>query len=142
VLELAGAWRLVSYRIERSAGGSTQPLGPDPAGLLVYGPGDAMSVQMMRRGRPAFAVLDPRRGTPGEVAAAFGGYLAYAGTFEVHADAGFVVHRIEIAWFPNWEGSEQKRFFELAGDRLTLRSPPWARSGVTSAGVLVWERFG
>ena len=140
MLELAGAWRLVSYEIERADGGSTQPLGPDPAGLLVYGPAAGMSVQVMQRGRPTFAEPDPRRGTPHEITAAFCGYLAYAGRYEVHPDEGFVVHRIEIAWFPNWEGTEQKRFFRLAGDRLTLRSPPWAHARGTSTGVLVWER--
>ncbi len=142
MLQLAGAWRLVSYEIERSSGSSTQPLGPDPAGLLVYGPGDAMSVQIMQRRRRAFAAHDPRRGAPDEVTAAFGGYLAYAGTYGVRPEEGLVVHRIEIAWFPNWEGTEQKRFFQLAGSRLTLRSPPWAHSGGTSVGVLVWERLG
>ena len=140
--QLAGAWRLVSYEIERSSGASTHPLGRDPAGLLVYGPGDVMSVQIMQRRRPAFVAPDPRRGTTDETAAAFRSYLAYAGTYEVRPDESLVVHRIEIAWFPNWEGTEQKRFFQLGGERLTLRSPPWAHAGGTSLGVLVWERLG
>lgn len=138
---LTGAWRLVSFEIERSTGGRRQPYGPDPAGILVYGPDGTMSVQIMRRGRPRFSASDPTRGGPDEAETAFRGYLAYAGTYRLNLEERAVMHRLELSWFPNWEGSELKRFFELAGDRLTLRTPPTAYAGGRSVGVLVWERI-
>ena len=58
--------------------------------------------------------------TPEEVDTAFEGYISYCGSYEVNEQERFVIHRLELSWFPNLVGTEQKRFFEFAGDRLTL----------------------
>ena len=46
------------------------------------------------------------------------------------------------AQLPNWEGQQQKRFFELSGNRLKLSTPPtlWGGGGEI-VGVLLWERI-
>ena len=43
--------------------------------------------------------------------------------------AGVVVHHLEWSLFPNWTGTGQRRFFAIAGDRLTLTTPPFQRNG-------------
>ena len=35
-----------------------------------------------------------------------------------------LVTSVDVAWVPAWENSEQARFVELDGDRLTLSSEP------------------
>src|SRR5262245_50094640 len=35
-----------------------------------------------------------------------------------------IIHNIEGSLFPNWEGQAQKRFLELSGNRLTLKTTP------------------
>ena len=39
-------------------------------------------------------------------------------------------------------GTEQKRYFELAGGRLTLKTPPLTVPGEAQVHRLVWERLG
>ena len=41
---------------------------------------------------------------------------------------------IEGAAYPNYVGTDQRRFFKIEGDRLTLRTPP------ERAGDNVWRR--
>jgi lipocalin-like protein len=34
--DITGSWRLVSWEVSSEGGGSEQPFGPDPRGLLIY----------------------------------------------------------------------------------------------------------
>ncbi len=40
----------------------------------------------------------------------------------------------------DWVGLDQKRFFELSDNRLTLSTPPIRLRGVPVTAVLIWER--
>jgi hypothetical protein len=95
----------------------------------------------MRPDRPKFASNNVVAGTPEEIKAAFEGYVSYCGSYEVNEQGGFVTHRVELSWFPNWLGTEQKRFFEFAGDRLTLKTPPLTGYGGAQVHRLIWERL-
>jgi hypothetical protein len=50
------------------------------------------------------------------------------------------VHHVELSLFPNWVGSDQERWVELAGDRLTLSASPLLLAGKQQVPRLVWER--
>lgn len=50
------------------------------------------------------------------------------------------IHRTERCAIPNCEGTEQVRYFELTGDRLLLRTEPFALYGHEWVLNLVWER--
>jgi len=116
-------------------------LGPDPLGWIIYQPGGRMCVELMRPDRPNFASNNLMEATPEEVEAAFEGYVSYGGSYEVNEQERFVIHRIELSWFPNLVGTEQKRFFEFAGDRLTLRTPPLTLLGEAQVHRLIWQRL-
>ncbi len=49
------------------------------------------------------------------------------------------LHRFGLSLFPNWVGSEQVRFVEVAGDELTITTRP-LRIGGETVNRLVWER--
>ena len=115
-----GAWVLASYERKIADGTLTYPMGADPVGRLTYDGLGRMSAQLMRRNRPLFA-SGTRQGTPEEIKAAFDGYFGYYGPYEVHEKEGFVIHRVEAASFPNYVGTEQKRFFEFVDEALVLR---------------------
>ncbi len=96
-----------------------------------------MSAQIMRPGRET--VPPPDEGEAGAQAEqAFRGYMAYFGRYEVDAEAGTLSTRVTGALNPAMVGTTQHRQFELAGDRLTLRTSPNGPRG--TSGVLVWER--
>jgi len=81
-----------------------------------------VAVQIMRRpDRPKFKSGVPTQGTPEELKAAFEGYSAYHGTYEVNEREGFVIHHVEGSLFPNEVGKDKIRFYELlSNDRIAL----------------------
>jgi len=140
--QFPGTWSLVSWKIELADGDIIEPpLGPDPLGWIMYHPAGHMSVTIMRPDRPRFASDNLLEAAPEEIEAAFAGYLSYCGSYEVNEQERFVVHRLQLSWFPNFVGTEQKRFFEFAGDRLSLTSPPLTLVGEAQIHRLVWQRL-
>ena len=140
--QLSGTWQLVSWKIQQADGELIDsPLGGDPRGSIMYDGRGHMSVALMRPDRPTFASDNLTDATPEEIAAAFAGYVGYCGSYEVNEQQRFVIHRIELSWFPNLVGTQQKRFFALAGDRLTLETPPLTLLGDAQVHRLVWQRL-
>ncbi len=137
---LVGTWRLVSWTIEYPATGRvTQPFGPAPDGLLLYTPDGHLSAAMQRPARLRLSRADPNAVSDAEKAAAFSGYLHYAGTWSV-AD-GCVVHAVELAMNPNLIGTRQVRHVRLVGDVLELAAdePLESRAGMRHHRI-VWRR--
>jgi len=138
--QLVGTWKLVSST--RYVGDTAQPwlFGTNSMGILMYTADGYMCGNLMNLNRPNFPSPDIRSGTAAEKAAAFDAFFAYCGRFEVNDAERFVVHKVESSLFPNWTGGLQKRFVELNGNRLTLRTPPLLAEGKEVVAVLVWER--
>jgi mannose-6-phosphate isomerase-like protein (cupin superfamily) len=135
---LVGSWRLVdSYDVRAASGAVVRSRGARPLGTLVYQADGRMSVQVMNDGRPAFT---RPRGTPSEVAAAFEGYTAYFGRFEVRAADSAVIHHIEGSLLPDEVGASRTRYYSLQGDRLSLRTAPFEVDGEQRLRTILWER--
>jgi hypothetical protein len=135
---LVGAWRLVSWENQAADGQVTYPMGPDPNGYVIYAADGRFSITISRRGRAGFAAGDLLSGTAEEKARAMEGFVAYAGRYSFDGDR--VVHHVELSLFPNWVGSDQQRWVELAGDRLILSASPLLLAGKQQVPRLVWER--
>ena len=135
---LVGGWRLVSWENRAADGQINYPMGTDPIGYLLYTADDRFSITISRRGRTGFAAGDLLSGTTEEQARAVEGFVAYAGRYSFHGDR--VIHHVELSLFPNWVGSDQERWVELAGDRLTLSASPLLLAGTQQVPRLVWKR--
>lgn len=135
-----GSWRLRSAEVRTANGQVQQIYGETPQGLLIYDPSGNIAVQIMKPGRKLFAQPDKSLGSADELKAAISGYEAYFGTFRVDEARGEVVHKVAGSLLPNWENSEQRRFFEISPDRLVLSTADIPYGGTTMKGVLVWER--
>ena len=135
---LVGAWQLLSWENRAADGRVTYPMGTDALGYLLYTASGRFSVIVSRRGRAGFAAGDLLSGTTEEQARAVEGFVAYAGRYSFHGDR--VVHHVELSLFPNWVGSDQERWVELAGDRLILSARPLLLAGQLQVPRLVWER--
>jgi len=118
-----GVYRLVSWEVWGEGGAAMHPLGETPQGMIVYTAGGHMAVQMMRPDRPPFTSGDRWRSTPEEVQAAYGGYNAYCGRYEVHEAEGYVVHQLENSLYPNRVGAALQRSYEFTDNRLILTTP-------------------
>ena len=113
---LAGAWRVVSAYVEfADTGETTDSLGPDPRGWIVFTEAGRMFGLITAAGRK-----DAR--TEGDFERLFMSMLAYSGSVVVDAEKGSFVTRVDTAWQPSWVGSEQVRYFTIDGDTLNIRS--------------------
>ena len=134
--ELVGAWTLVSVNVEQG-GKKVEPFGPNPNGSLMLDGSGRFSITVIRAGLPKFASNNRVAGTAEENKAAVQGSLAYFGTYSVSEADRMISMHIEGSTFPNWNGTEQKRLFTLAGDQLTLTNPAGSVGGTTQ---IVWRR--
>jgi hypothetical protein len=135
---LVGAWRLVSWENQAADGQVSYPMGSDPIGYVIYTGDGRFSVTISGRGRAGFAADDLLSGTTEEKARAVEGFISYAGRYSFHGNR--VIHHVELSLFPNWVGSDQERWVELAGDRVTLSASPFLLAGKPQVPRLVWER--
>jgi len=139
---IVGAWKFISFEIQKADGQVIYPFGKNAQGSIIYTRSGRFSAQVKRPDRPQFASGDQMKGTIEEIEANYKGFVSYYGPYEFDSENGFMVHHVEGSLFPNWEGQPQKRFFELSGNRLKLSSPPtlWGGGGEIVA-VLLWERI-
>ena len=132
---LIGSWRLVSYQTLDGAGRRGEPYAA-AVGRLTYDDRGNMSGQVMRPDRARVAV---GIGNAQSVRAAYIGYIAYFGSYEVASDGATVVHRVEGALNPEWVGGTQVRKLKFDGDRLVLSADVRKGADIVTH-TLTWER--
>jgi hypothetical protein len=135
---LLGTWRLVRWYNEADDGTITEPFGADAIGFISYSEDGYMFAHLATASRPRFAADDMASGTPAEDSAALKTYVSYAGRYEIDGDD--VVHHVELASFPNWTGTDQRRQIHIEGARLRLSAEPFLYEGRMITAHAVWER--
>jgi hypothetical protein len=116
-----------------------EPGGRRPSGDLIYLPTGRMAVQIAHGERQRFGSRELEAGGDDLRAAAYGTYIAYAGSFSV-PEPGTVVHHVEQALHPDQPGMDKRRLYVLDGDVLTLRTQPVAVAGEMASSELRWVR--
>lgn len=135
---LVGTWSLVAADIEHPDGTRARDYGAAPRGLLLIDAHGHYSLQIFKAERPKFVSGDKGAGTPDEYRAAVMGSSTHFGTIGVDSDGKTLIFHIEHASFPNWEGQEQKRRYELNGGQLSYRVAPRPNGDVP---ISVWQRI-
>ena len=136
----AGTWRLLECYGKWSDGRISYPYGKEPGGRLMYDGHGSFSGQIAGSERPSFQSANLLKGTPEEIKAAFEGYIAYYGTYEVDEANSRVTHHVESSLFPNWIGDIQTRLYEFEGERLRLNTLPIKGARADLTNTLLWER--
>lgn len=122
---LVGTWRLL-IADEVEPDNTQKPLfGPNPIGTLIFTANGHYSLQIMRYGRPKFAVNDRSNGTAEENKAAISQMISHFGTYTVDEASKTLAFRIEGSAFPNQDETTQKRNITslTANDELTYIIP-------------------
>ena len=132
---LIGSWRLVSYETDEAGGRRGRPYG-DAVGRLTYDDRGQMTGQVMRPNRARVEIGD---GSAQQVRAAYIGYIAYFGTYEVADDGRSVVHHVEGSLNPEWVGGTQRRALRFEGERLILSADVKKHAAIVTHS-LTWER--
>jgi Lipocalin-like domain len=120
-IPIVGTWQVTSFvLLELGTNKTSLPFGENPSGYIQYSPGGHMVVflQSGNPKRPAnFPYTDADRADAHR--SIFG---AYAGKYTVEGDK--VVHHIVASWRPDWNGTDQTRYFTLEGNKLTIKPAP------------------
>ncbi len=137
----AGTWSLVRSEMQVTGGEACYPLGENCQGRLMVDAQGNFAVQLMRPERPRFASDDILRGTDEELRDAYQGYVAFWSKLTIDPALNVITYQVEGSLFPNWVGHENLRYFELNGDCLTLKTPPFLMAEREVTGVLIWQRL-
>ena len=121
-----GAWRYVGIMVD----GAPRPGDADSRGIIYYGAGGDMAVQVAPDKVRKCAGAEP---TPEEAKEALTGYIAYFGTYSIDESAGTVTHHRQVSLQPG-STYDVVRKYEFVGDRLILRP-------VGENWDIIWERI-
>jgi hypothetical protein len=133
---LRGLWRLVSYEVEVQATGAKAPaMGRHPTGYATFTPEGRVFFLLTGEGRK------PAHDAQGR-AALLDTLVMYSGTYRIEGDRW--ITNVDVAWNPEWVGTEQARTFRLEGDQLSVLTPwrvmpNWADKGTTRS-IVTFER--
>jgi hypothetical protein len=88
---------------------------------------------------PAIPLLQSQPVSPYELSSTL---VAYTGTYRVEGDKW--ITKVEVAWNPEWVGTEQVRSFKVENGRLQVLTPwrvmpNWADKGMTRS-IVTFER--
>jgi hypothetical protein len=139
-IQIVGAWRLITFEFRNAEETVIYPFGEQARGSIIYTESGRYAAQLMRIDRPKFASGDQMQGTFEEIEANYKGCISYFGTYEINLQDSLIIHHVEGSIFPNMEGRDQERFFELSENRLQLRTPPIKLNRERAIGILLWER--
>jgi len=135
-VQVCGVWKLVSYDIEiQATGQKEQPMGKNPTGYVIFTPEGRVFFVLTGEGRKAAETVQER-------ADLLSSLVAYTGTYRVEGDKWITM--VEVAWDPEWVGTEQTRFFRVDGERLQVLTPwrvmpNWPEKGMTRS-IITFDR--
>ena len=123
-----GVWQLLTYVVEVKESGETfPPMGDKPTGYVIFTPEGRLSFTLSAEGRQP-ATTDQER------AALLNSVIAYTGSYRLEGDRW--ITQVDVAWNPEWVGTEQTRYFRVEADHLTVTTPwrvmpNWPEKGLT-----------
>jgi hypothetical protein len=134
--KILGMWKLVSFEAEIQATGQKEPvMGQNPTGFVIF----------TTEGRAFFILTGEGRKpakTDHERAKLLNSVISYTGMYCLEGDQW--ITKVDVAWSPEFVGTEQRRFFKVDGDRLNVLTtwgvhPNWPEKG-TQRRILTFER--
>jgi hypothetical protein len=122
--QLVGTWTLLSWEQKKGDGTKVERYGTSPKGVAFFDANGRYIITVMRSDRARYASSALWQGTPEENKETADGTITYFGTYSIsEADSSIAIY-VEGSSFPNWNGTNQKRFVATAGDQLTLTVRP------------------
>ena len=137
---LTGAWKLVSFEIQRTNGQTHFPFGGNATGQLILTETGIVSASLSQSGRINIKTDDIMDASHEEMASNFRGYISYFGRYDFDENNSEVLFHVEGSLFPNWIGDTLKRSVKLDGNRLVLITEPTKYGSEEVTGVVTWEK--
>jgi hypothetical protein len=134
--QMIGFWKLVSYVVEIQATGQIEPvMGQHPTGYVNFSSEGRVMFILTGEGRKPAKTTEER-------ADLLSTLVAYTGTYRIEGDRW--ITKVDIAWNPEWVGTEQARDFKIDDDRLQVLTPwrvmpNWPEKGMQRS-IVTFER--
>jgi hypothetical protein len=118
---LVGTWKLTSFaRKEVATGKSAATYGEHPPGYAYYTKGGRFQIFVVAQDRKKNEKPEP---SDAERIELFKSMFSWGGTYKVEGNK--IVYSVDIAWVQSWIGSTRTYQAELAGNKLTVTTPPF-----------------
>jgi hypothetical protein len=118
---IVGTWKLTSFaRKEVATGRTAATYGEHPPGYAHYTKGGRFLIFVVAQDRKKNEKADP---TDAERIELFKSMFAWGGTYRTEGDK--VIYNVDIAWVPSWIGTTRTYQAEVAGNKLTVTTPPF-----------------
>ena len=124
---LVGIWKLFSYEVEiKETGELFYPLGENPTGFICIAENNHVMVTLTGENRKHASNSE-------DSAELLNSLVSYAGTYRIEGNEW--ITSVQVAWKPDWVGTEQRRQFEIQDDHLRVLTtwrimPNWADKGL------------
>jgi len=133
---LIGTWKILSFDNEFQDGSPRRALyGQNPSGYIILTPEGRMAAIFEGEGRKP-AKTDEER------AVLLRTMFAYTGMYRLEGDKW--ITKVDVAWNPAYNGTDQVRFYKLDGNRLEVTGAwgpnPNLPGSPISRGVVLLER--
>lgn len=135
---LQGTWTLVAADKILPGGARARDYGAQPKGRLIVDTRGRYSLQILKSERLRFSRDSKADGSADEFKSAVLGSSTHYGTVAIDDKAGQLVFSIEGSSFPNWEGTVQRRQYQLEDGQLSYQVPPRADGSIP---ISVWRRL-
>jgi hypothetical protein len=133
---LVGTWTVVSWEQKKNDGTTLRQFGANPTGIAFFDAGGRYIITVMRSDRARYASNALWQGTAEENKETANGTQTYFGTYSVNETDHSIAIHVDSSSFPNWNGTDQKRFVAITEEQLTLTIRPPSGENVD----VVWKR--
>jgi len=140
-LAILGSWTLVSVKNINADGTKTFPYGTDPRGILFFDERGNYAIQIYKNERPKIVSGDKNKCTAEENAAIVQGSNSHFGEYEIDETNKIITFKIKTASFPNWEGTEQKRYFVYDNNEIKYVVTNTTQGGKSVTAEVVWKKL-
>lgn len=137
---LNGTWSLVAVVNIYPDSSRMYPYGDQPQGLLMFDADGNYALQILRNTRAQIVSGDKNKSTANENKILVEGSNSHFGKYTVDYDTKTISFIIAHAFFPNWEGTIQKRSYTLTGKTLKYVVTHTTQGGPAIIAEVVWER--
>jgi hypothetical protein len=138
--QLAGTWTLISVDNIYADGSRVHPYGDNPSGMLFFDEKGNYAIQILRTTRPQIASGDKNNCTPEEYLALVQGSNSHFGKYTIDEKNKTITFKIEKAFFPNWEGTEQKRTYTYADNEIRYVVTHTTQGGKAVIAEVAWRK--
>ncbi|MBF4517254.1 lipocalin-like domain-containing protein [Flavobacterium sp. ANB] len=139
--KIKGLWTLVSVENTDSDGTKTFPYGTNPKGSLFFDEKGNYAIQIYKNERAKIVSGDKNKCTPEENAAIVQGSNSHFGKFKIDETSKTITFKIETASFPNWENTEQNRFYTYMNNELKYVVTNTTQGGKSVTAEVVWKKL-